>query len=255
VTLRWQALALAVVIVLSLGVWVRRLRRRFGPSLRFEDVAFVLLGAIPGAVVGGRLFHGIAFADVYATEPMALLDLGQGSLSLVGAVLGGALTAGYVCRLLGHRVGPWADAAALPLLLAVGLGKLVMVLGGAGQGAPFDSPIALSFGGDGPWASLDAGTPAHASQVYEGVWALIGIALVGWLERSTDRGRAGQGILLVAAVGWWLAGRALSALTWRDDPILGPIGAEGLVTIVVLSMSVGLLALLLEREGSVRITR
>jgi hypothetical protein len=141
------------------------------------------------------------------------------------------------------------------LLLAVGLGKLVMVLGGAGQGVPFDSPIALSFGGDGPWASLEAGMPAHASQVYEGIWALIGIVPVWWLERSTDWGRSGRGIPLITAVGWWLAGRALSALTWRDDPVLGPIGAEGLVTIVVLAVSVGLLALLVERAGSVRTAR
>ena len=64
-----------------------------------------------------------------------MLDLGRGSASLVGAVIGGALSAAYICRLLGGKVGIWADAASVPMLLVIGLGKLALLLGGGGQGA------------------------------------------------------------------------------------------------------------------------
>ena len=106
------------------------------------------------------MVHGLVYVDSYAGRPLALLDLSRGSLSLVGAVIGGSLTAAYVCRLLGGSVGRWADAAAMPLLLAVGLGKLAMVLGGAGQGTPFDGPWALAFASGGDWVSADPTAPS-----------------------------------------------------------------------------------------------
>ncbi len=103
----------------------------------------MLLAAIPGAVVGGRLFHVLDYADSYLAAPLTTLDLGHGSSSLVGAVIGGALSAAYICRLLGGSIGLWADAAAVPMLLAIGLGKLAIMLGGAGQGLASDGPMAV----------------------------------------------------------------------------------------------------------------
>jgi prolipoprotein diacylglyceryltransferase len=187
VSLRWDALALVVVLLISIGVWVLRLRDELGDALRFEDVWFVLLAAIPGAVVGGRLFHVLDYADSYLAAPLTTLDLGHGSSSLVGAVIGGALSAAYICRLLGGSIGRWADAAAVPMLLAIGLGKLAIMLGGAGQGLASDGAMGVSFTGPGPWRSIDAADPAWPSQALEGLWALLGIPVVLGLERLVGR--------------------------------------------------------------------
>jgi len=237
VVLRWDAVLLAGILMLAIGSWMLRLRHFLGPMLRFEDVCFVLLGAIPGAVVGGRLVHVLDYADVYLAEPGTMLDLGRGSASLVGAAIGGALSAAYICRLLGGKVGVWTDAASVPVLLAIGLGKLALLLGGGGLGAATDGPLAISYVGPGPWRSVDAAVPAYPSQALEGIWALLGIPVVLLAERfARDRGRAGRGVSLLVALGWWLTGRAVVALTWRDEPLLGPLGAEGVATIVGLGV-------------------
>ena len=76
---RWS-----VVLLVAIVVWVAAAARRLGAALRFEDVCFVLLGAIPGAVVGGRLVHVLDYADGYLAQPLTMLDLGHGSASLVG---------------------------------------------------------------------------------------------------------------------------------------------------------------------------
>jgi prolipoprotein diacylglyceryltransferase len=237
VALRWDALALVVILAIAIGVWVLRLHEALGPSLRFDDVCFVLLGAIPGAVVVGRLVHVLDYADGYLSQPGTMLDLGQGSASLVGAVVGGALSAAYICRLLGGRIGVWADAAAIPLLLAIGLGKFAMLLGGAGQGVATDGPLGVAFNGDGPWRSLDAAVPAWPSQALEGGWALLGIPVVLVLETML-RGsrRTGRGVVFLVALGWWLAGRVVVGLTWRDDHLLGPLGPEAVATVLVLGV-------------------
>jgi prolipoprotein diacylglyceryltransferase len=242
-SVRWQALGLSAAIVIALAAWVLELRRHAGPAVRFDDAAFILLGAIPGAVVGGRVVHGLAYTGAYMLEPVALLDLGRGSLSLLGAVIGGALTAGYVCRLLGQRVGPWADAAAVPLLLGIGLGKLAMLLGGAGQGVAADAPWAVAFAGPGPWWSEDPDAGAVPSQILEGAWCLLGVVPVWLLGQRLGGGRSsGRGRVLLAAVAWWLAGRAAIAVTWRDEPILGPLGIEGLAAAVVAAVAIAALA-------------
>jgi len=241
-----QAIALAMVIALALLVLARGIRRR-APGTRTEDLAFVVLAAIPGAVVGGRLVHGLVFRDAYGLDPASLLDLGRGSLSLAGAVVGGAFTAAYLCRQLGGRVGVWADAGAVPLLLAIGGGKVAMLLGGIGQGLPWDGRGGVAFLGEGPWGSTDPALAAYPTQLLEGLWALMGIPVVVLLERRLVRGRAaGGGLVLLAAVGWWLAGRAAVAVWWRDEPLLGPLGAEGFVALVLL-IAVGAIAALRTR--------
>lgn len=249
-----QAIALAAVIGLALLVFAQRVRRR-APGTRTEDIAFVVLAAIPGAVVGGRLVHGLAYRDAYLLHPASLLDLDQGSLSLAGAVIGGALTAAYLCRLLGGRLGVWADAAAVPLLLAIGGGKVAMLLGGRGQGIPWDGRGGVAFLGPGPWGSTDPAVASYPTQLLEGVWALLGIPVVVLLERRLARGlAAGRGLVLLVAVGWWLAGRAAVSVWWRDEPLLGPWGAEGFVALVLL-IAVGLMAALRTRDtdtGGVR---
>lgn len=244
VQLPLRALLLAAGIALALA-WFARRARAVAPGVPTGDIAFIALAAVPGAVVGGRLLHGLAYASAYALEPAALLDLGRGSLSLAGAVIGGALTAGYLCRQLGHRPVAWADAAAIPVLLAIGLGKVAMLLDGSGQGLPWDGRGGVAFGGDGPWAGTDPGIPAYPTQLLEGLWALGGIPVLLLVERRLGRSgrgsRIADGTLALAGVTWWLAGRAALAVWWRDERVLGPWGTEGVAAVVLLGISVALL--------------
>jgi phosphatidylglycerol---prolipoprotein diacylglyceryl transferase len=236
---RWQAIGLALAIAVALLAYGAVISSSV-PDARAEDLAFVVLAAVPGAVVGGRLIHGLVYFDAYGAQPAALLDLSRGSLSLVGAVFGGTLTAAYVCRLVGASIRPWADAAAIPLLLAIGLGKLTMVLGGAGQGEPFDGSWALAFGGGGSWTSAAAATAAHPSQVYESLWALAALPLWAVVRGRLGKRWRGTGLLLLAALAWWLLGRLLVAFTWRDPPLVLGLGGEQLATLLALLAVLGI---------------
>lgn len=231
--LRWEALAIALVLLVALVLWVRGIGSRTGRAPSWSDIALVLATSTLAAIVGGRLVHVLGFLDVYAADPLAAFDLDRGTGSLVGAVLGGAIVGAWVCGALGHARGAWADAAAVPLLVAIGGGKLALLLGGAGQGAPWDGAWALAYAGDGPWRSLDPSVPAWPSQALEGVWTLLGIPVVLLVERRVLGGHAPAGRLLLLAAAWWLAGRAAVALTWRDAP-----GAEGVATALALGVVV-----------------
>lgn len=262
---RWETLGLAAAFFVALlvaAVLARAAGRRAGLSrLRLDDLLFLALAAVPGAVVGGRLVLALDYSDYYRLHPGALLDPAQGSLSLLGAVLGATLAVAYMCRLLEIPARRWLDVAAVPLLVAIGLGKLAYLLGGGGQGAPWDGGWALAFTGPGPWLSSLPAVPAQPSQVYEAAWALVGIPLVvvvtgrpllrrlperfrqegAWLAahwahgREVDPGHLRFGYRFLAALAWWLLGRVVVGFTWREATSVAGLRPEQVGALVVLA--------------------
>jgi phosphatidylglycerol---prolipoprotein diacylglyceryl transferase len=233
----WRAVGVALAVFVALAVGLV-LARRLG--LRSDDLLFIVVGIVPGAVIGGRLVHGLVFLEAYRADPLALADPARGSLSLLGAVLGGSLTGAYIASRLEGPVGGWTDAAAAPMLIAIGLGKIAQALAGSGQGLPADLVWAVAFTGPGPWGSPSADVPAHPSQIYEGIWALAGAPLALILgKRAAERGTLGLGRVFLAALAWWLTGRIIVATTWRDPRLLAGLDAEQILALGVLALIVG----------------
>lgn len=227
IAVRWQTVALVAVIGVGLVLTGLIARRH---SLRLDDLLFIAVAAVPGAVIGGRLGYVLLHLDYYGTHTAAILDPGQGSLKLALAVVGGTSSAAYVAGLLGAPIGTWLRSAALPLLLALGAGKLAMALGGVGQGQPTDLPWATAYLGAGTWGSLAPAVPAHPAQLYEGLAALA-VLLFLVVALALDALEARGARLFVLAVGAWAVARAVCSVTWRDLPVAFGINAGGLVAI------------------------
>ena len=134
------------------------------------------------------------------------------------------ISAAFLARIIDAPVGRWADAAAIPLLIAIGFGKLAQLLGGSGQGLPFDGPWAVAFLGNGPWISADPALPSHPSQVYEGLWALAGIPIVlAWTDAATSGSAISSVRAACSRCGGLVPARPnLVGFTWRDDKLIGP---------------------------------
>jgi prolipoprotein diacylglyceryltransferase len=244
VRLETAALAAAVLLTLVLaalaaGRLESRLRSRAqeGPRLRRDDLILIAFGAVPGAVAGGRLGYGLIHLDYYLANPSALLDPGQGGLELTLAVVGGTLTALAVVRLLVAPIQLWLQVVSLPLLVGLGLGKLAMALGGAGQGQFSEASWATVYARPGPWISPNAMLPALPSQLLEGGLVLLAaVLLAGALLLRGDRGPAALkgGNRFLAALGLWGAVRFGAAFTWRDGQVLGPLRAEQLLLLALI---------------------
>ena len=269
----WQVLGVVVasfVAVAAAALLARREAAWTGQDpLRADDLLFVVLGVVPGAVIGGRIVHALDFFDFYSAQPAAVIDPARGSLSLLGAVVGGALTGAYIAHLLDGKTRRWAGIAAVPMLLGIGLGKVAQFLGGGGQGTPFDGDWAVAFTGAGPWLSSSPAIPAHPSQMYEALWSLAGVPVMLVLGLVAARrarraepaapthalrlaqarpigsrpkpepadaiaSRAGLTVFL-AALAWWLLGRFLVGFTWRDDRLVGPLNVEQALALVLLA--------------------
>jgi prolipoprotein diacylglyceryltransferase len=229
VTIRWQAVALAATIFVTLCIAAAFARRT---RLRPDDLLFVVVGIVPGAVVGGRLGAVLAHADYYRSNSAAIFDPGQGTLTLSLAVAGGTLTGAVIARLLGAPIRRWLQVAVLPVLLGISAGKLAMVLSAAGQGVPSDLPWATAYLGPGPWSTLAPEIPSNPAQVYEAIVALIVLAVVS-TTFSVGGFREPTGRAFFIGIAAWAFGRVAVGLLWRDADVLGPFGVEQLLTLAV----------------------
>jgi phosphatidylglycerol---prolipoprotein diacylglyceryl transferase len=245
VAVRWGTIALVVVIVVALVL--AALSARAG-GLRPDDVAFVAIGIVPGAVIGGRLGYLILHQGYYGGALERLLDPAVGGLELGLAVVGGFLSGAYVASLLGGTVGRWLHLAAAPLLFALGAGKLTMVLTGAGQGQPSLEPWATAYLGAGPWGSLLPALPSIPAQAIEGGATLATLAILTVILALGTFGRR-DGSLFFTAIGLWAVARAVVSTTWRDPLVTGRLNAGGLVAVAIaLACGIALLVLAARRH-------
>ncbi len=209
--------------------------------LRADDLIYISLAAIPGAVIGGRIGYALVHLDYVRATPSTLFDVGWGGLELSLAVVGGVLTAALVAALLGAPLGRWLHAAILPLLLALGAGKLAMVLGGSGQGQPFDGSWATAYVSPGPWGSLAPALPSHPSQAYEGIATWIILLVMMTLVAMGAFGKRSGGLFFLG-IGLWAIARALVATTWRDPATSGVLSTDQVICIAIAVVAFILLA-------------
>jgi len=235
---RWGTIALVAVLIAALvlaGIQAR------AAGLPWGDVPFIVVGIVPGAIVGGRLGYALLHIDYYARTPDLLLDPSLGGLELGLAVVGGFLTGAYLTDLLGTAVGRWLHVATGPVLVALGAGKLTLVLTGSGQGAPSDAAWATAYAGPGPWGSLAPALPSMPSQAFEGIailLILVGLTSAVWLGAFGRR----DGRLFFVGIGLWALVRAAISTTWRDPIVAAGLEAGG---IIALGIATGCLAALL----------
>lgn len=230
-SVRIETIALAIVLFVGLLLAARAASTSRVP-LRIDDLAFMVVGAVPGAILGGRLGYVLDHLNYYSANPSVIADPAQGSLTLTLAVPFAILTAGVVARLLGAPIWRWMHALVPSLLFTLAAGKLIGVLGGSGQGTPIDGPWATAYLGAGPWGSLVADVPSHPSQVYEAI--LVGVIVVAMaLVTRTPFVRPGNGSAMFAALGLWAIARFAVAFTWRDAPVVGLLRMEQLLLIGV----------------------
>ncbi len=263
-SVRWETLAIAAVVLIALVVAALGAGRmrvgEDGKHLRRDDLLLIALGAVPGAVVGGRLGYVLVHLDYYRANPNQITDPNSGSLELTLALVVGTIAAVAVARLLDAPIARWLHVATTPVLLMLGLGKLATVLGGGGQGAFTDSIISTRYIHFGPSESALANRPAIASQVIEGVLVLV--VLVGlllapaivrfrvkrwWRLPRPGLAPAHSWRLLTGArrfllaIALWCLVRFAAATTWRDPTVLGMLRSEqiivaGLFAVVVLAI-------------------
>lgn len=161
------------MLVALLSGWFL-LRRFQEPLLLDSSQKFsLLIGAFCGAMLGAKL-------------PFALADWEGLQSGAVWFSNGKTILCGMVGAYLGVEVAKWiadvriktGDSFAVPMAVAVGIGRFSCLVAGCCYGTPSSLPWAMRF------SLADQGAvPRHPTQLYEALFHLTMAALLLWLYR------------------------------------------------------------------------
>ena len=160
---RWYGLAYVVGFALAAFI-IYAVARRWKIGMNEDNLLTLMVCAIVGVVLGGRLGYVLFYGDgYYFSHPMEILAFNQGGMSFhggeVGLLAGGAVAA----KLTRIPFLTLADLGAIAAPMGLFFGRCANFVNGELWGAPTDWPIGVVFGGAAGMM------PRHPSQLYEAV--------------------------------------------------------------------------------------
>ena len=201
---------LTALLGVGAGVW---LFLRSAPMER--DAAYGLaLGAVFWGVVGARVLHVVDYAAFYADAPFRAAYLWSGGMALWGGLLGGAAYAAWRLRRDLPLLARTADAATLPMLIGMAVGRVGDLIAGERAAHATSLPWGVAYAHEDAAAYAD-GAAVHPFAAYE---LLLDVALAAALWRLSAHLREGARFAL--AMTGYAVGRFLIDFA-RLDPSWG----------------------------------
>lgn len=192
VSVRWYGLAYVAGFIAA-GFIIRHFATRWELGLSTDDVIEILLAAVIGVVVGGRLGYMLFYSNgEFWRDPVSVFRIWSGGMSFHGGLIG-ILIAGYVvARIKRMPFLTVCDLGAIGAPVGLLLGRLANFVNDELWGRVTTVPWGIVFPGAGP-------LPRHPSQLYEA--ALEGVVLLIvmlWLAYCTPPRPRGE------ILGWLL---------------------------------------------------
>ncbi|HEY2303073.1 MAG TPA: prolipoprotein diacylglyceryl transferase [Acidimicrobiales bacterium] len=201
--LHLRAYGLMIALAIFAAVWLadRRWRARGGEP---GTVAGLAMWAVPGGLIGARLYHLATDYELYTNHPLNMFKIWQGGLGIWGGIAGGV--AGGAIYLHRHHLSlrDMMDVVAPALPLAQAIGRWGNWFNQELYGRPTTLPWGLRIDA----AHRPAAYPnAHTFQptfLYESIWDLMVVAVVLFVEK---RVRLRRGYLFAVYVSTYTFGR------------------------------------------------
>ena len=169
---RWYGIAyVAGFVCAALVLW--QVAKRWKVRVDADSLLTVVLCAIVGVILGGRLGYVLVYGDgYYFSHPAEILAFSHGGMSFHGGLIGALLSGIVAARFTGIPYLTLADMGCVAAPIGLFFGRCANFVNGELWGAPTDVAWGVVFGGQAGMV------PRHPSQLYEAVLEGIVIFLV-----------------------------------------------------------------------------
>ncbi|WP_084073806.1 prolipoprotein diacylglyceryl transferase [Demequina sp. NBRC 110052] len=144
-------------------------------GLEPDDAHAMVMWATIWGFVGGKIYFLLEHADQLSWH-----HLGGAGFTWYGGLIGGVATFLIMIRRRHLPAATVIDAAAIPLALAYGIGRLGCWLSGDGT---YGKPTDLPWGETYPQGMVPTEVPVHPTPLYESLAALVIVAILWTVRR------------------------------------------------------------------------
>ena len=237
-TLSWHGLfsfvAVATAVILV---------ARWAPLKQIDPdvVLSIAVWAIISGVIGARVVHVVDhWSNVYAQNPMQVLEIWTGGIGVWGGVLGGFIGGAAYAIIAKHPVGVIADLAAPAILYVQTIGRIGDIINGEHCSRATDllfgfqwthSETAARYCADG------FANAVHPAVAYEMIWNVLALAVI-WQLRGKLKP---DGMLWTLYLALYAIGR-FGVTFFREDRIWTAGMQEAqLIALLILAITVPIL--------------
>jgi phosphatidylglycerol:prolipoprotein diacylglycerol transferase len=216
-------------------------RKGLDPGL-IQDFAFY---ALLGGIIGARIYFVVFSNPAYFLQkPWEIVAVWHGGIGIIGALLGGLLTALWYCRRKKLSFWRFADTLAPGVILGQAVGMFACLLNGDSYGKPTDLAWAITY--TDPRAMAPLNVPLHPVEIYEMAIYFLVLLLV-WQTRKKYRT---DGLAFLTYLAGYGAAR-LSVEFFRGNPAIFAWGipAAQVFGVALILVSIAGFYLLREARG------
>ena len=210
VAISWYGLAVAAGLLVGIWLITREAARK---GLPVEPVMDLIFWSAAGGLVGARLLYVLDRWPFFAANPLQILALHTGGISIMGAIAGGALTAAILARRKGLPVRRLFDAAAPGIVLGQAIGRLGCLVTGDTLGRPTDGSWGIVYLNPGARAP-QLGVAYQPAFFYEQLWDLLVFAIIWRMRGRLTK----DGQLFALYLGLYAVGKFVITFV-RLDPV------------------------------------
>ena len=254
--LSWHGFLTFVAVAVSVYLVVRWGTRE---GMTADSIYSAAVWCIAGGIIGSRLLHVIdLWGDVYQHDPVRVLYVWQGGVTIYGAILGGFIGGalyiivrnsdwylamwGRYFRFLGEAkaaplpgVGHLADIAAPAMLISQAIGRVGDIINGEHFANVSDLPWAITY--SHPESPGFGRPPTHPAVAYELLMDLVILALI-WPLRKRLRP---QGMFFALYLATYSFGRFFLSFLREEFKEYGGLNEAQIIALVVMAVTIPLL--------------
>lgn len=214
VAVRWYGLMYVLGFVAYVTLGKLRVRRGLGHGMTEAGVDDLLLYAVLGVILGGRLGYVLFYKpEYYFAHPLEIVQIWTGGMSFHGGFIGVMLAVALFCSRRGLRWITTMDFVAPLVPLGLAAGRLGNFINGELPGRPTDLPWGMWF------PQFDRVPLArHPSQLYQFAGEGLALFAILWWFSAKPRPAGAVSGAFLAGYG---AFRFLAEFARQPDDFLG----------------------------------
>lgn len=219
---RWYGLLIAIAVLIGTILALREAKRK---GIKEESIIDMLLFAVPGAIIGARLYYVIFMWDYYSKNPGQILNLRGGGLAIHGVIIGGALVAYIFTKVKKLNFLTVADIVAPSLILGQAIGRWGNFANQEAHGGPTDLP----------WGIMIDGVKVHPTFLYESIWNFLVFGFLLWYRRKKAKA---DGEVFAMYLVLYSVARFLIEGMRTDSLMLGSIRVAQLISAIIIIVGI-----------------